>query len=340
MTENNLKPGKPSKLMRSLQIFAFIVVIAAVGYMIRVSSNCTTGRCAADGNLFDDKMSALEKTDPVLIRHREAKAIPTGLKETHGIALDKDGSIYVAGDYAIRVFTSSGKNLRDIKTSRKPYALWVDTDGKIYTSMKDHIEVLNKDGRTYTIWNSAGKRAYFTSIAATKDYIWAADAGNRVVLRYNKQGVVTGTFAAKDSSKNVPGLLVPSPYVDLAPTADGGVWVSNPGRHTLERYRSDGKMIKSWGKYSFAIDGFSGCCNPTNFAMMPDGRFVTSEKGIPRVKVYKQDGTFQSVVAARELFRPDTAGLDITIDKSRRILVLDPGTSSIRIFIEKGKSKQ
>lgn len=327
-------------MKRSLQIFVFIVVIAAVGYLIRMSSNCTTGRCAAYGKLFDDKMSALEKTDQSLIRYRETETIPTGLQETHGIALDKDSNIYAAGDYAIRVFTSGGKNLRDIKISSKPYALSVDTDGKIYASMKDHIEVFSKDGRKSSIWNSAGKKAYFTSISVTKDYLWAADAGNRIVLRYNKQGIVTSSFAAKDSSMNAPGLLVPSPYVDLAPTADGGVWVSDPGHHQLEYYASDGQMTKSWGKYSFAIDGFSGCCNPTNFAIMADGRFVTSEKGIPRVKVYKQDGTFQSVVAARELFRPDTAGLDIAIDRNGRILVLDPGTSSIRIFIEKGKSKQ
>lgn len=336
MTDNI--SGSKNKQHNLLKTIAVIAVIAIAGYMIHMSGSCVTGRCAVAGSLYNSKMSALEKTDSVLIKYRETKSIPTGLRETHGIALDKDGNIYAAGDYVIRIYAPNGKNLRDIKTSRKPYALAVDTDGTIYAGMKDHIEVLNKDGRSSTIWNSAGRKAFFTSVAATKDFIWVADAGNRVVLRYNKQGVVTETFAAKDASNNAPGLIVPSPYVDLAPTADGGVWVSDPGRHQLERYASDGRLIKSWGKYSFAIDGFSGCCNPTNFAMMADGRFVTSEKGIPRVKVYKQDGTLQAVVAPRELFQPDAAGIDITIDKNSRILILDPGSCSIRIFIEKGKN--
>lgn len=340
MTGNDVQPGKRSGLSRGLKALVFIIVIAAVGYMIRISSNCVTGRCAPDGNPYDDKMGTLEKTDPALIGYREMKPISTGLREPRGMTLDSAGNIYVAGDYAIRIFTPTGKSLRDIKTSRKPYALSIDQDGTIYAAMKDHIEVLAADGKTSAVWDSAGKRAYFSSIAVTKEYLWAADAGNRIVLRYNKQGSIVGTFAARDSSKKAPGLQVPSPYVDLAPTADGGVWVSNPGLHTLERYASDGMMVKSWGKYSFAIDGFSGCCNPTNFAMMSDGRFVTSEKGIPRVKVYQSDGTFRSVVAAREQFRPDTAGLDIAIDKKGSILVLDPGTGSIRIFIEKGKAKQ
>ncbi|MBM3243119.1 hypothetical protein FJZ31_43220, partial [Candidatus Poribacteria bacterium] len=50
------------------------------------------------------------------------------------------------------------------------------------------------------------------------------------------------------------------------------------------------------GYLSMDIDGFCGCCNPVNFAMLPDGRFVTCEKGLPRVKIYDADGTFSGVV--------------------------------------------
>jgi len=35
-----------------------------------------------------------------------------------------------------------------------------------------------------------------------------------------------------------------------------------------------------WGKRSGIAD-FFGCCNPAHLALLPDGRFVTSGKGIP-----------------------------------------------------------
>ncbi len=106
----------------------------------------------------------------------------------------------------------------------------------------------------------------------------------------------------------------------------------------MELYSPDGRLKRSWGKTAFAIDGFSGCCNPTHFALLPDGRFVTSEKGIPRVKIYAADGKFECVVAGREAFEPDVVGLGVAADAHGRILVLDPPARSVRVFVSKGKA--
>ena len=82
------------------------------------------------------------------------------------------------------------------------------------------------------------------------------------------------------------------------------------------------------------LTGFAGCCNPTHFLILEDGRYVTSEKGIPRVKICNRLGEFTALVAGVERFDEGTVGLDLARDSAGRILVLDPARRAIRIFVE------
>jgi hypothetical protein len=74
---------------------------------------------------------------------------------------------------------------------------------------------------------------------------------------------------------------------------------------------------------------------------------VTSEKGIPRVKVYDASGAFVCAVAGPvELEVPKAAigdpratdqkfVFDVAADSRGRILVLDPIRTSVRVFVRK-----
>ena len=99
-----------------------------------------------------------------------------------------------------------------------------------------------------------------------------------------------------------------------------------------------GDLEFAWGKPSFELEGFSGCCNPSHFAMLPDGRFVTSEKGIPRVKVHDADGSFVTAVVGCDGLDTETDPCDVATDLEGRIVVLDPGKAVVRIFESKGGS--
>jgi hypothetical protein len=78
--------------------------------------------------------------------------------------------------------------------------------------------------------------------------------------------------------------------------------------------------------------------------MFPDGRFVTCEKGIPRIKVYGLEGTFQTVVADPKILgqQPNMTEeirdehqakvFDVAIDERGRVLVLDPSQRRLRFF--------
>jgi hypothetical protein len=118
---------------------------------------------------------------------------------------------------------------------------------------------------------------------------------------------------------------------------DGFLWVANTGRHSLENYTEEGDLRSSWGEFSMEIEGFCGCCNPSHFVILDDGSFVTSEKGIARVKVYNRLGNVVSVVAGPDQFAEGTVGLDLAKDSSQRIYVLDPQKKAVRIFAKKKK---
>ena len=329
---------KASKLVTAAKVAAVVLAIFAGTRIIGIIGSCGIPGCGVSGDSFDDRMSALSRTDPKLVKYQELRRIKLGLDKPTAITIGDDGRLYVSGTRAVEVYDRlNGTRVGGFALVGTPRALASCPGGGIYAAMGDHVEVHDASGKLRSRWGSLGPKAVITSIAATKSDVWVADAGNRVVVRYNPSGQVVALIGKKDPAKRSPGIIVPSPHMDAA-AAGGGVWISNPGRWELELYTADGTMTRSWGKQSFAIDGFSGCCNPTDFAILPGGKFVTSEKGLPRVKVYGADGKFEGVVAGGETFKPNVVGLDLAADPQGRIFVMDPASMSVRVYVPKGKA--
>ena len=101
-----------------------------------------------------------------------------------------------------------------------------------------------------------------------------------IIWKYDKNGNLIGEIGKKNLKKDIPGFIIPSPYFDVNIDPDGFLWTANTGRHSLENYTSDGSFRTSWGNPSMELEGFAGCCNPSHFAILKNGSFVTSEKGI------------------------------------------------------------
>jgi hypothetical protein len=213
--------------------------------------------------------------------------------------------------------------------------------GRIYVGMKDRVEVFDPQGKRLTAWKTLGKKASITSIAAAEDDIFVADAGNRVVWRFDTSGKMLGRIGDADKLRNIPGFTITSNYFDLALSPDGLLRVVNPRALRIEAYTYDGDLEAFWGEMSQGIDGFFGCCNPVHLAVLSDGRFVTAEKGFARVKVYGSGGKFECVVAGPEQLKLRGADVvaDVAVDAEDRVLILDPSTKSIRIFETTPKNK-
>jgi len=310
------------------------------------------------GAEFTYDLSELAKVDPNLIHYEEAAAIATGMDEPRGIAVGVADRIFVAGDKLVRWFAPDGAAGGKFKTADEPQCLAVGQCDKgpsfvppIYVAMKDHVEVYDNQGNRRTAWEGAGKDALFTGIsvedsgvtplgmgtALASDQVFVADAGNRIVLHYEAwTGKVVCKLGEAPPGADAGGFLIPSPYFDVAARGNWQVWVTNPGRRRVELFTHEGSFKTSWGKSSPKIEGFCGCCNPTHIALMPgDTNLVTSEKGLPRVKVYSETGELVSVVAPPAAFAAGTVGLDVAADSLGRILVLDPIAKKVRVFVKK-----
>lgn len=325
---------------------ALLVAIGAV-LLIDVTGEKGSGLSRA----YELDAAALAQFDPNLILYEEVTpAIATGLTRSRALALGPDGRLYVAGDEVIRVFAEKGTLERVIGLSGAPLCVAVSADGRMYVGMRAHVEVFDGQGRRLAVWESLGDGSYLTSIAVSNDNVFVADAGRAVVLYYDTTGKLIRRIGEKDPDRNIPGFIVPSPYFDLAVAPDGLLRVVNPGRMRIEAYTFRGDLEFFWGRNSIRIEGFCGCCNPANFAILPDGRYVTVEKGLIRAKIYDVEGVFQSVVAgpdqlveggASRVFLSaqdaEASGFDVAVDSAGRIFVLDTIENTVRIFVEKEK---
>lgn len=323
-----------------------LVIAAVIAAAVAILQLDATGPV---GGGLDAEYARLAWIDPNLILYTQSgSAISTAFSQSRAIALDVTGRLFVAGDRAIRVFNDAGKLVNTIELASEPQCLAIWDDGTIYVGMKDHVEVLNAQGKTLASWEPLGDEAVLTSIARHKDAVLVADAGHRIVLRYDTAGTLIDHIGEKDPDRNIPGFMVPSPHFDLAVGRDGMLRVVNPGRNRIDTFTLDGDLEFSWGKRSVGVEGFCGCCNPASFALLPDGGFVTAEKGLVRVKVYNSDGAFVGVVAGPDQFAggkrmkvcetPEECqdgGLDVAVGADGRIYVLDPADNTVKVFRRK-----
>lgn len=286
----------------------------------------------------DEGLESLRKIDPKLVKYRETHRYETGLQEARGIASDVAGTLYAVGDREIRLLGGMGGSW---PVEGEPSCLAVGEGGVMYVGMGDHVAVLDRTGKSIAAWPALGSSANITAIAVHNQEVWVADSGGREITRHRPDGQVAARFGKKDPASGYPGLIVPSPHLDLAVMKDGRLICSNPGMHRLELHDAGGALLSSWGEATSTLDGFCGCCNPTDFTLFPDGRYVTAEKGIPRVKVYSKEGKFVSVVAGPDAFPSSTMSLDIAVSPdNKHVYVLEPKERVVRVYspAEEGKA--
>ena len=278
--------------------------------------------------------SEIRKVDPSLIRYRPTARWPTLFKVARGLAVGPQDRVYVVGDAGVRVFEPDGRLALEFETGGEPGCLAVAADGTVFVGLVDHIEVYDAAGKRSAAWPSPGAPGtLLRSVAVGDDRVFAADAGNRVVLCYDRSGALVRRIGKASTGDEEDGFFLRSnDHFDLAAGPGGALWVANAGRFRLEQWTSDGELKWSWGAGSTKVQDFFGCCNPAHFALLPGGGFVTSEKGLLRVKTYSAEGVFDAVVAPPMDFSEEAGSLDVAADSRGRVLVLDPSAGEVRFY--------
>lgn len=332
------------KEYRGTLVTAVIALAVGMASYAIVRSNPDARRSNAS---FAMDLSSLYDVDPDLIQYAQTGEIQLTLDDVRSIAVGPNDQIYVAGDQSVQVLSADGSAVATIGTEGMPQCLAIAfgeqaSPGRVYVGTGNRIEVFDADGTPVAVWNAPGENPIVASIAAANQDVFVADAGNQVVLRYDTSGQVVGKIG--DANDAAHAFNVPSTYFELALAGEDLLHVANPGALRVESYNFAGDLQVRWGQPGSAIENFFGCCNPSQFAVLPAGEIVTSEKGVPRIKVYSEFGEFQCVVAGpQELGIAESelgdarsgqakAVFDVAADSQARILVLDPRRKSVRIF--------
>ncbi len=328
-------PSDPSFSRRQ-----FVRKVARGAIWAGASAYAQTAAHAAETNPFAYDVKRFSRTDPKLIGWHEVSRRTCPIKDARRLAIGPDDTIYVAAGTQILRWAATGERPH-LELGAPVRCIGVALDGVLFVGLTDRLAIFDAAGRRQTDWPAPGPKTWFTGLAVSDRDVFAADSGQRLVWRYDRSGRVLGRIGARDPARGVPGFVLPSPFLDVKLHADGLLRINNTGRHRVEAYTIDGDFELAWGEASAAIHGFCGCCNPIALTLLPDGRTVTCEKGLPRVKVHRPDGTFESVVAGTETFAENVrqctnpndctrGGLDVAVDSRGRIHILDRVTGEVR----------
>lgn len=293
-------------------------------------------------------ISSLSVIAPEQILYQPA-AEPTQVDLQFPIAIDIDAQkrIYAIGDQKLLILDPLGDEVREIELDAEPTCLEADGD-RIYVGLTDHIVAVDSAGMVLQEWEAPDSEAWLTAIAVQGQDVFAADAKNKVIWHYDLDGNLIKSIGKKDAERNLPGFVIPSPTFDIAFAPDGLLRAINPGRHLVEAWTVDGDREWAWGKPGTGLEGFSGCCNPVALAVLPEGGFITAEKGLVRVKEYDAEGSYVGVVAGPDQLdwsqpalieeepQPGPARLiDVAADSDGRVYVLDCVRGIVHIFEKK-----
>ncbi|MCK4342817.1 MAG: NHL repeat-containing protein [Phycisphaerae bacterium] len=275
-----------------------------------------------------------QTTQPTL-KYRKLRVIDTKgsgqdqfMEELRGLAVDAEDHLYAVGDSKVVVYSPTGEVLRSWKTERKGYSIAVAADGTVYVGQGGQVQLFDRAGKPRDTWRDEDRIARITAIGLTDDAVLLADLLDRCILRYDRHGKFVNKIG-KDNRRR--GFLLPNQHLDFAVDRDGVIHACNPGQHRVQRFTLDGKRVSQFGHFDGRDPaGFTGCCNPTNIALTPDGHVVTVEKAKPRVKIYNKDGELLAVVAEGD-FDPGCKNMDVAVDSRGRIYVVD--TVRLRIIV-------
>lgn len=280
---------------------------------------------------------ALQQSRGATAAWQLTRRVPLPLQRPIALAW-RDRRTYVVGSGGVGldrllVFDGNDQLVQSVSLPGMPRAVAV-TKSVIAVGFGARVALFDVSGKRTADFAVGDARTRLSSLLFVGNELWAADSGQRLIWRLTRDGRALGKLGAANPATGYSGLLAPSPHLDLALTQEGRILVNNPGKQRVEIWNNAGKLLGQFGKVSMQPDGFCGCCNPIAVAALPDGRFVTAEKGLVRVKVTRADGVFESMVAEPPVLSRGTDGLDVATTATGEVLVLDPRARTLMTFAE------
>jgi hypothetical protein len=248
------------------------------------------------------------------------------------LAFDARGRLHAAGDAEVKVFAASGALEHRWPAAGPVHAVGIAPDGRVFAGGPGQIEIFDGAGLPLATWRDPERLGLISAIGFSNGDVLAADSRGRAIRRFDPDGRFLNDIGLQHPRQD---FRIPNGVLDFDVDAEGIIHAANPGKHRVERYTPDGRLLGHFGRFGGPDPaGFSGCCNPTNVTLGRGLVYVT-EKAPPRVKVYAMDGGLDSIVATGS-FDAGCKNMDVAVDARGTVYVADTVRLSIEIFEPEG----
>lgn len=230
--------------------------------------------------------------------------------------------IYIGVENTVRIYDERGVETSRFRVEDVVRDV-VNYGDNLYVLHPTKIGVYSLTGVHRGGWEACSEESDYCSLTAFDGGVFVTDASNKNICQYTLEG---GFKRFIDSPNE---FIVPS-YSFGITNMDGKVYCSNPGRHTVECYTTDGEFVSAFGEAGTAVGKFSGCCNPVHVTTTASGDIITSEKGVPRVSCYSPNGKFHGVLLGEDALGYGHEAREVRIDGSRLVVA---GLNTVSIFM-------
>ncbi len=268
-------------------------------------------------------------------------------KSPTGIAIDKDGNIYVGDtdNHSIQKFDRSGKFLarwgdEPDSTEGKfyyPRGIATSPEGEVYVadSGNNRIQKFDSEGNIINAWGKFGF-AWRGAEAGKFDVPWGittdsegnlfvSDTSNARIQKFLPNGspvLKWGRDGGYDGAFFFPRGLA----VDFV----GNIYIADEGNHRIQKFDARGNFLLKWGKEGNAPGQFKA---PWGVACDPLGYVYIVDSGNHRVQKFDSSGTYLTSWGNRGLTEGQlNFPSGIAVDKEGNVYVIDSGNHRLTKF--------
>lgn len=316
-------------IKKTLTGLAFLLLVLIIGFMAKDLFDTKKPR---NKNVYEYPINKLRHVDSSLINYSIINSYDFDNHVLKGVCIDDKDQLIVLSNKGISIFSEALMLKTFFPHINQATCVHFSKRKQILIGEKNKLFFFSSEGKLLKNIHISDEKCLITSITSDEENLFIADAGNKIIHRYDYQGKYINSIGTKNKEMGIRGFVLPSAYFDIQINREGDIWAANPGFHAFELFSKEGSLKSSWERTSMQVDGFSGCCNPSHFALLSNGSFVTSEKGIERIKIHDQTGNFQSIVAPPNDFIEGTKGIDLAVNSKDEIYLIDPVKSKINRY--------
>lgn len=261
-----------------------------------------------------------------------------------GIAVDKDGNIYVADtdNHSIQKFDKEGKFLSrwggdpgaDEGAFYYPRGLAVDPDGNVFVADSGNNRVQKFDsegnimkawGRFGFAWRGADMGKFDVPWGVATDHqgnLYVSDTSNARIQKFQSDGVPLVKWG-RDGSYDGAFFYPRGIAIDFV----GNVYIADEGNHRIQKFDARGSFLTKWGREGSGPGQFK---SPWGVACDALGNVYVVDSGNHRIQKFDGNGTFLCAWGNRGITDGQfNFASGIAVDKEGCVYVVDSGNARV-----------